>query len=252
MIIIISLYLIAGTLLYVFQRSLLYFPTQNSGHTNDTENFSNDNKIIEVLTLNKGKSNALIYFGGNGESVGYNLIDGDFLEIFADFAVYLLSYRGYGGSSGTPSERAICGDAIMLYDRIAVNHDTVSIMGRSLGSGVATYVASKKEVHKIALITPFDSIQSVAQSRFWMFPMALIIKDKYDSFSRVDNIKAKVLVMIAQNDHIISNKHTTRLVNKFSSEQIKAITIKDVGHATISETEEYHKTLKQFFTQSIQ
>jgi len=248
MIIIISLYLVATALLYIYQRALLYFPTENTNHTYNTNNFSNDNETIEVLTFNTGMSKALIYFGGNGEAVAYNLLDSDFTQLFSEYTVYLLSYRGYGGSSGSPSEHGIFSDALMLYERVSVNHKTISLMGRSLGSGVAIYLASLKNVEKIALITPYDSIQSVAQNKFKIFPMPFLLKDKYDSISRVSNVKAKTLAVIAENDDVITNKHSTRLVNKFPTTQIKSITIKNTNHSTVSEADEYYNTLKQFFS----
>ncbi len=175
-----SIYLCIGLWLFVFQRQLLYFPSPKIKHVDNIEIFNNENQSIEVIVLNKKITNALLYFGGNAESVANSVQN--FSNIFPAHAVYLVNYRGYGGSSGKPEEQALYSDANYILSQIKQEHSTVTVMGRSLGSGVATFLAANNKIDKLILVTPYDSIQNIAQCRFPIYPMAILLKDKYDSY----------------------------------------------------------------------
>ena len=231
--------------MYLLQRKLLYYPTEKIQHSFPQLKLVNQNESIEVIVLNEGKNDALLYFGGTAESVIYNAED--FLTSFPLHTIYLLNYRGYGQSSGHPTEKGIFSDAILLFDKVQEKHQNISVIGRSLGSGVAVYLASKRPLHKMALITPYDSIKSLGQSKFIIFPVFLLLKDKYDSLDRVKHIQAKTIALVAENDEVIPKKHSLRLINEFPPEQITAITIKNSGHNDISYKEEYYQHLKDFF-----
>ena len=238
------LYVLVGVVLFFFQRKLLYFPTQSIPHSYDQENISNENETIKVIVLNKGKKEAFLYFGGNAESVIYNAAD--FLKVFPLHTVYLFNYRGYGGSTGQPTEKGIYSDALFLFDKIQNRHSKISIIGRSLGSGVATYLASKRSIEKLVLITPFDSIKNVAQKKFPIYPMSLLIKDKFDSIGRVKHIQAKTIAVVAENDNVIPNKHAFRLISEFPPNQITVKIIAGSGHNDISDKPGYYDCLKTF------
>jgi pimeloyl-ACP methyl ester carboxylesterase len=243
--IVVFVYIGFGLLLFIKQRNFLYFPTPEVAHAYDEEIFSNENESIRVVVLNKEKENAILYFGGNGEAVERNA--DDFIRLFPSHAVYLVKYRGYGGSTGTPNERAIYFDALYIFDQIKSEYKNISVIGRSLGSGVAILLASKKDVAKMVLITPFDSIERIAQDRYPLYPISLLLKDKYDSLSRVDSITAQTLMIIAEEDKVIDRKYSLRLANRFSSELITVETLKNTGHNSLASNQEYFNALKQFF-----
>ena len=140
------LYVGFGLYLYAGQRSFIYFPVSAIKRDLSQQVFENDGHSIRAAVLNQGKSKAILYFGGNAESVDYNAVP--FASLFHDFTVYLVNYRGYGGSSGSPSERAFYADAIHIYDVVSPEYDAVSLVGRSLGSAVATYVAATRSVER--------------------------------------------------------------------------------------------------------
>ena len=245
MIYILLIYLLACAVMYLLQRKLIYYPTGKIPHSFPQLKLVNQNETIEVIVLNEGKNEALLYFGGNAEGVIYNAED--FLTAFPLHTVYLLNYRGYGESTGHPTEKGIFSDALLLFDKVQEKHQKISAIGRSLGSGVAVYLASKKPLHKMALITPYDSIKSLGQSKFIIFPVFLLLKDKYDSLRRVKHIQAQTIALVAENDEVIPKKHSLRLINEFPPEQITAITINNSGHNDISYKEEYYQHLKDFF-----
>ena len=239
------IYLLACAVMYLLQRKLIYYPTGKIPHSFTKLKLVNQNETIEVIVLNEGRNEALLYFGGNAEAVIYNAED--FLTAFPQHTVYLLNYRGYGESTGYPTEKGIFSDALLLFDKIQQKHQNVSVIGRSLGSGVAVYLSSKRPLNKLALITPYDSIKNLGQSKFIIFPVFLLLKDKYDSLRRAKHIRAQTIALVAENDEVIPKKHSLRLINEFPPEQITAITINNSGHNDISYKEEYYQHLKDFF-----
>src|SRR6202044_1123165 len=100
--------------------------------------------MIKVWELHPNAGPGLIYFGGQGDDVGEDLSEFD--AAFPDRALYLVNYRGYGGSTGQPREAGLIADAETVYDWVAGHHDHIVAMGRSLGTGIATALASQRPV----------------------------------------------------------------------------------------------------------
>ncbi|MBA1419674.1 MAG: alpha/beta hydrolase [Epsilonproteobacteria bacterium] len=194
--------------------------------------------------MNKGHKNAILYFGGNAESMAQS---SDYIAgQFPDFTVYLMDYRGYGKSTGKATEEALYKDALKLYDIIKPMHKRISVGGRSLGTGIATYVAAHREVTKLALITPYDSIVNVAQDRYRIYPVSFLLNDKYDSLARVKDIKAQTLIVIAEKDKVIPLENTQRLIDAFDKKRLEVIIIKNRGHIDISSDKRYYKIMQDF------
>lgn len=233
-----------GVFLYIYQRDFLYFPTPVSPTVYQSMTIQNEGESINVIMLHEGHENAILYFGGNGESMAKSA---DYIAgQFPDFTVYLMDYRGYGQSTGESSEKALYSDALKLYDRVKPKHDRISIGGRSLGTGISTYVAANREVSKLALITPFDSIVNIAQGRYPMYPISLLLDDSYDSVSRVTQIKAKTLIIIAELDKVVPKDNTQKLIDAFDPELLEVIVIKNRGHIDISSDKRYYKIMQEF------
>jgi esterase/lipase len=238
------LYFVMGIFLYEKQRTFLYYPTAKIATDYKNIFLKNENEKINIIVLNEGHENAILYFGGNAESMGKS---SEYIASqFPDFTVYLMDYRGYGYSSGEASEKALYSDALALYDLVKAKHARISIGGRSLGTAIAVYVASLREVSKLALITPFDSIVNVAQGRYPIYPVKFLLHDQYDSASRVKKIKAKTFIVIAQNDEVIPRERTQKLIDAFSTEQLQVDMIKNRGHIDISSDDRYYKIMQDF------
>ena len=242
---VVSVYVLGAFLLYVLQRNLLYFPSPEYQHNLPTIELLNQQQLLKIAVLNPGQSKAIIYFGGNAESVVFNEVP--FIEHFPTHTVYLVNYRGYGGSSGEPTELGLFSDALAIYDSVQDQHNSVSAFGRSLGSGVATYLASERDIDALALITPYDSIVSVASKRFPFYPVALLMRDKYDSVERAPKVSAKVLIIMAQLDRVIPNWHSVKLQEAFLEEQLTVVSIEGADHNNVSLSSEYFPALKKLF-----
>lgn len=243
-ILILLVYLGMGLFLYFNQKNFLYFPTENIASTYKTFTFENDGESINVIVLNEGNENAILYFGGNAESMTRSA---DYIaRQFPHFTVYLMDYRGYGASTGKASEKVLYDDALKLYDAIKSKHKYISIGGRSLGSGIATYIAAHREVSKLVLITPYDSIANVAQALYPIYPVSWLLSEVYNSVGRVEDIDAQTLIIFAENDRIIPRPNTQKLIDAFDTKRLEVIEIKNRGHNDISSDEKYYKAVQEF------
>ncbi len=237
-------YLGFGLYLYIIQRSIIY-PAVPAFNTHLPEKiFQHDHQTIKTTLLNAGKQKVILYFGGNAENVEFNA--DSFTHLFPDYTLYLVKYRGYAGSSGKPTEKGIFADALHIYDQVREIYDEVSVIGRSLGSGVATFVASKREVKKLVLIAPFDSVQNVAQAQFPVYPMSILLKDKYDSYQKAKYVKAETLVIAAEHDEMIPMANTKRLMEGFPFE-VSFIVIDGATHNDLSISSQFEAALRGFF-----
>ena len=237
-------YICTSLLLYIFQRDFLYFPSPKYDHSFERFSLSNEGEALEIIALNKGNAKALIYFGGNAEAVVANAED--FSSNFSDTTIYLVNYRGYGGSIGKPTEAGNYADALAVYDHVKKDHSQIFVAGRSLGSGVATYLAANRSLESVVLITPYDSILNIAKANYSIFPVSLLLKDRYDSVSRTNAIKSKVLVIAAEQDVVIPMSHTQNLVKAFRDDQVQFEVIKNTGHNDVSFNPDYYEVFKGF------
>ena len=224
------------------QRSMLYMPTANA-IGGDTIEIDTGPAMVSVQKVGDGE-HAILYFGGNAEDVSANA--DEFADTFPAYTVYLFNYRGYGGSSGEPTESGIYHDALAVYDKLAEEHFKVSVMGRSLGSAVATFVASTREPAQLVLVTPFDSVVSMAKSVYWMFPVSVILQDRYDSIGRAKRIRCPTLVIIAEADEVIPRRHTDQLVDAMDPALLEIEVISAAGHNTLHMSHQYQEALMAF------
>lgn len=232
-------------LLFVFQRQMIYFPTSEMSVPGVAHTVLDTGEVrIKVWTLNPGKEKALIYFGGNAENVAYNI--DDFGTLFADRTIYLVNYRGYGGSSGSPHEEGFYSDALFAYDHFRKHHTALSAMGRSVGAAVATYLASKRDINRLILVTPFDSAVNVGKKLYWFFPMGLIMKERLDSVGRAAKITTDTLIVAAANDRIIPYENTHNLIQSFSKARVKVAILSNAGHNTVHLHPDYKKIITLF------
>lgn len=239
-------YAVLCSVMYALQRSMLYFPTPEV-QTDEAMAFRliNDGLSLKVWTTAEKSDRALIYFGGNSEDVSGFILK--YKELFPNHTVYLHNYRGFGGSEGKPSEEGLFADALALYDHLAERHGSIDVIGRSLGTGVAVYLASQRKVYNLALVTPYDSITSVAVDQYPYLPVRRLLKDRFDSLARARMLTANTLLLIAENDELIPVELSYKLAAALNPEHTKVITIDGVDHNSICESPSYDRELAGFF-----
>lgn len=237
-----------GVFLYFAQRSFMYMPVaEHVADDTPAEYVDVDGARLKVWVVGEPADDAVIYFGGNAENVYYNA--DDFRRHQPGKTVYLVNYRGYGGSTGSPTEAALFGDAVALFDRIAPRHERVSVIGRSLGSGVATYLASRRPVARSVLVTPHDSALAIARRMYPWYPVGWMLKDRYDSVAHAASVTGPVLLVLAANDTLVPNEHSYRLADAFDDEAVETIVIDGAGHNGISAHERYWLAIAEFLQQ---
>lgn len=245
--VIIFAYIASGTYLYFNQRGYLYFPTPAVTNIDEQEiSILSDGIELHGWVINPNKPNAIIYFGGNNEQISENITD--FKNIFPDYTVYLINYRGYSGNLGEPSETGFFKDALKIYDTVAPKHNTISVIGRSIGTGTATYLASQRKINKLVLTTPFDSITNIAKDKYPIFPIDFILKDKFNSKQKASLITAKTLVFTAQTDNMVPHKYTNNLLKSLPKKLTTVVNIKNSNHTTIINKQDYLNYLKDWFS----
>jgi pimeloyl-ACP methyl ester carboxylesterase len=239
----IAVYLAACLGLFLVQRSLIYFPPSAPALGGPAlSTLDAPGARLQISERPLAGRQAVIYFGGNAEDVSASLPS--LALAFPEHALYLLHYRGFAGSSGKPDEAALVADALLLFDRVAARHPTVVLIGRSLGSGVAVQVASRRPVARLVLVTPFDSLQGLAEKQFPWFPINLLLKDKYESWRYAPGIKAPTLLLAAQQDEIVPAASTERLLARFAPGVAALRVLPGVGHNSIADSPAYLPALE--------
>jgi pimeloyl-ACP methyl ester carboxylesterase len=238
-----SAYLALCALLFAGQRSMIYLPPPRGiGSGAPTITLPVDGAQLAVTTRQRQGPNAVLYFGGNAEDVSYSLPD--LAEAFPEHALYLLHYRGYGASSGSPTEAALFSDAIALFDTVRAEHEHVIVVGRSLGSGIAVHLASVRPVSRLVLITPFHSIEDIAARQFPFVPMRWLLRDKYESRRYAAQVSAPTLLLVAEHDEIIPRASSEALHRSFRSGIATLEFVAGTTHNTISDSAEYLQLLR--------
>lgn len=146
----------------------------------------------------------VLYFHGNGDFLAGFF--GRFRDVIADgTGVVALSYRGYAGSSGHPSEQGLLRDAAAAYAFATARYsaDRIVVWGFSLGSGVAVALAAEQPVGRVILEASYASITDVAAAVFPIFPIRLVMRDPFHSDARIARVKAPLLFMHGARDPTI-------------------------------------------------
>ena len=206
----------AGGLVALFfaQRSFL-FPVPTVAHTSPQQagfpeaeehvlDTADGEKVIVWHVPAKPGHPVVLYFHGNGDFLAGFF--GRFHDLIADgTGVIALSYRGYAGSSGHPSERGLLSDAAAAYAFAVARYDAARIVawGFSLGTGVAVALAADRPVGRLILEAPYTSTADVAASLFWFMPVRLVMRDQFRSDERIGRVTIPLLIMHGDRDPAI-------------------------------------------------
>ncbi len=210
----VAIYVAAIGALYVFQRTLLYPAPQTSRTDPASVGFPEAQEVVldtkdgeKVIIWHvppKDGKPVVLFFHGNGEVLAWRVPR--FRAITADgTGLVALSFRGYGGSSGRPSEEGLLNDGMAAYEFAAAHYQSSRIVpwGYSLGSGVAVAVATARPVGKLILEAPYTSIVDVAASAFPWAPVRWLMRDRFHSDQRIVKLDVPLLIMHGEKDTVI-------------------------------------------------
>jgi fermentation-respiration switch protein FrsA (DUF1100 family) len=216
----ITFYVAFGALMFFAQRALMYFPERvrtapaAAGLPQAQEvmlDAADGEKIIAWHVPPRGDKPMVIYFHGNGGSLRLRVHR--FARLVADgVGLLAVSYRGYGGSTGSPTEAGLIEDARAAYAFAAQRYPRIAVWGESLGSGVAVALAAEKPVDRLVLESPYTSALDIATASYWFLPVRLLMKDQFRSDLRIAQVKAPVLILHGEADGIIPIVYGERLL----------------------------------------
>ena len=199
---------------YIFQRNLLYHPTEN--------NYSGDQILVDVEKVKiKTKDNinllswyhkkdlinyrTILFLHGNAGSLENRIHKiNHFKDINVNFLI--IAWRGFSGNRGKPTEKGLYEDArsaVRWLKSQGVEENNIIIYGESLGTGVATEIAQNKNFAGIILESPFTSMIDAGKDKYPYLPVSLLLKDKYESNKKIKNIKSPILIMHGKVDNIV-------------------------------------------------
>ena len=200
-------------LMYVFQRRLMYFPDAarvaplQAGLPRAEEvtlESSDGEKLIAWHVPPHGDKPLVLYFQGNAEGLPARV--GRFTWLTADGTGLLaLNYRGYGGSTGTPTEQGLIRDAEAAYAfaRARTPAKRIVLFGESLGTGVAVALASDHDIGALILDAPFTSAADVGAAVYPFVPVRWAMKDTFRSDERIGRVTAPLLVLHGEMDRVV-------------------------------------------------
>jgi hypothetical protein len=192
-----------------------------------------------------GPAPLIVYYGGNAEDA-----TGQAFEPWPDaWALALVNYRGYGGSDGRPSEQALCADAEVVLDALArrpdVDAERIVLVGRSLGTGVATYVAARRPVRAVVLVSPYDSMVALAGHHYPFLPVRWLLRHRFESIERAPGIKAPLLAIAGERDEIIPPASSRRLYEAWGG-PTRWVAIPDANHNDLGWQRSFWEPIRAF------
>lgn len=212
-VLILCLYLGIGAFLYYAQRSLMYFPETvrtppaQAGLPEAEEVTLTAADGVDTIAWHvpprDGKP-VILYFHGNGGALRYRV--DRFRKLIADgIGLVALEYRGYGGSSGSPSEAGLIADSEAAYAFAAAHYPAQQLVlwGESLGTAVAIALAAERPVGRVILEAPFTSAAAVAATHYWYMPVRLLMRDQFRSDERIGKVTAPVLILHGKQDAVV-------------------------------------------------
>lgn len=240
-------YLSLTGILYATQRQLMYFPTNENP---EPAQVGLADVSVEKLETPDGESltawyapadigqPTILFFHGNAGEISDRAARFSAYRA-AGLGVLFVSWRGYGGSTGSPSENGIIIDSRTAYDWLVlhgVKPDAIAVSGESLGTGAAVRLAAETVVGALILGAPYSSTAEVAKRQYPFLPVELLMKDQFRSIDHVAAVKAPVLIIHGTADRVVPFALGLKLFNAVTAPK-EFIALEHGDHAAISGSE---------------
>ncbi len=224
----IILYLSICAYMYIFQRNFLYHPYKNNYLRGEKLNAEIKEIFIpstEGITLkswfykNSNNKYTVLFFHGNAGELGNRIYKLNELKNL-NLNYLIISWRGFSGNKGSPTEQGLYNDAKSAVEWLEKNNikkNKIILYGESLGTGVAVEIGQNQDFAGIILESPYTSIVDAAKIYYPYLPVDLILKDKYLSLKKIKNINSPILLMHGGADIIIPIAMGKKLFNEIQS-----------------------------------
>lgn len=234
----VGLYVVGVGALYLFQRDLLFIgatqpnslPSVPIGYR-DVRMTAADGTPLRAWFMPPAPGKPVVlFFHGNGDTIeGSSVAISAFTE--RGYGALLPEFRGYGGMPGRPSEAAVIDDARVAHRWLAgqgVTDVQTILVGYSLGTGVATQLATEMRPRAMILFAAYASIDRVAGARFWFVPVHWLLTEHFDSASKLSKVAASVLLLHGTADRTVP--YDNLAVLRRARPDADVITLPNVGH----------------------
>ena len=205
-------YISVVVFLFFYQRKLLYHPSENNyldetklNHKIEKTFIQSKGKLVSWYFKKNPKFKTILFFHGNAGKLDNRVYKLNELSKL-DLNYLIVAYRGFSGNTGKPTESGLYEDANsakIWLNKNGVKDKDIIIYGESLGTAVAVDLASRFKFSGIILESPFTSMLDLAQKYYPIFPVKIILKDRYESRNKLNEIKSPVLVMHGKKDKIV-------------------------------------------------
>jgi len=254
--IVLSVYGVTGIVLWHLQEQILFHPTPlTAGYRFDFKQPHREYllPVTDESTLSlvrffpadtNRKKGVVLYFHGNRENINrYARFATDFTA--AGYEVWMMDYPGFGKSSGTLTEDRLYSDADVVYRMAAgqISSDSILIYGKSLGTGIAAELASRRNCKRLILETPYYSIPELAWFHFPLFPVKRMLRYDFPTYARLPQVQAPVTIFQGTRDRIVPYRHAQKLVPLLKSKD-EFVTIKKGAHNNLADFPYYHIKLR--------
>lgn len=245
---------------YVYQNNLLFHPEAVAEyHPKSLEAYERF-YVSDGLRLHgwhihdpNVKKPLLVYFGGNSEHVGKS-IEEYYEQTEGRYDLLTVEYRGFGKSEGTPNEAALVQDGIRIVQEVLATHGYIKeqlvLIGRSLGTGVAIQVASELQPKAIILLTPYDSINAIAEYAYPYVPIRYLNENPFLSDHHAPNLDMSGLWIIAEHDTVTPPKHGHRLA-QLMRKQPTVVALRSATHSNIYDFSTTWQSIKKFLIREL-
>lgn len=254
-IIIVSLYIVISVLLYYLQDYFLFKPEklpedfQFYYENQEIEEYNietRDGAVLNGLHFKiENPKGVVLYLKGNSKSIkGWGKFAVDFTR--NGYEVVMLDYRGFGKSTGRRTQKALKRDLQLVYDKIKsqVNEKYIILYGRSLGSGLATKLASINNPRMLILDAPYYSLTKVAARYAPFMPLSWLIKYPLPTYKWLKYVRCPIHIIHGTDDKLIPYKTSVKL-SHINPERSRLYSVIGGGHKNLNNFESYHKMLRE-------
>ncbi|WP_378173361.1 alpha/beta hydrolase [Aquimarina sp. SS2-1] len=256
-----ALYVIGLGLVSFFQHKIIFQPKKLSQEyifefeypfeeifieTNDGE------RLNAIYFKNKNPKGVILYFHGNKGCLSKW---GNITSFFAkkEYDVIVMDYRGYGKSTGAITEENLYADAQLFYDYVLEKYaeDQIVVYGRSLGTAIATKVASTNKPRNLVLETPYNTMEEVTSHWLPIFPVKQILQFRFPSNQFIQKVQCPITIFHGTKDGVIPYGSAKRLFESIPISNKRMITIEGGSHNDLMKFDKYTKTIGEVLSKKI-
>ena len=222
------IYIIICIFIYFYQRNLLYHPGENNyldegplNHKIEKIYINSESSLVGWHFQKNQNYKTILFFHGNAGKLDNRIYKlNEFSKMSVNYLIF--AYRGFSGNDGNPSEIGLYDDALAAKKWLnskKIEDKNIVLYGESLGTAIALNLAKDYSFSGVILESPFTSMETLAKSYYPYLPVKYLLKDKYNSISKLNNNSAPILVMHGMRDKIVPFKMGKEIFTKFNGEK---------------------------------